>query len=125
MRARWRVLAALLALIAAAVLMWVRSLRQQAWLEQMLENRCWPLVSMADLVALAWGSAALVVLAGVVLVRGGSRGTTRPGGRTARALLMAGVAVLVLAALFVLYVVTLPTGPLEGVDGSGLPCGGG
>lgn len=124
MRARWQVVVAVAALVLAAALMWVRSLRQQAWLEEMVASGCWPLVSMADIVALVWASVALVLVAGVLLIVGRRNGSSRAG--TAATIQLAlGIAVLVVAALFALYAWTLPFDPLDGIDGSGLPCGGG
>lgn len=124
MRARWQVGVAVAALVSAGALLWLRGVRQQAWLDEMLERECSPLVPVTDIVLLAWGAAALALASGVLLLHVGILGV-RTSSRSGGVALAAGIAVLLVALVLVLVVWASPMDPLDGLDGSGLPCGGG
>lgn len=122
---RWQIVLAVVALAAAGALVWVRIARERAWLEEMLATGCSPLVPIGDIVVLAWVAAALVLLAGIVLLRVGWRGLRERVGAWTIAELVVGIVVLLAALGLGLDAVLMPTDPLHGLDGSGLPCGGG
>ncbi|TCO50660.1 hypothetical protein [Actinocrispum wychmicini] len=131
-RRRWSVNATLACvgtggLAGAVVLFWVGGIRQQQWLDTVRAAKCRDVPPLPDLTATDWGGVGLFALATVCLACLASlprRGARRVWARRTVAALLAAAA---FAGLLVggVAAATRPTSPSQGVDGSGLPCGGG
>lgn len=125
MRARWQLALAGGALVAAGALLPVREARERLWLESMVANGCWPLIPVTDVVVLAWSSFGLALIGAVLLLRVGLRCIRAARAGLGTVLLVGACAALVAALVLGLAAFGTPTTPLQGVDGSGLPCPGG